>query len=207
MKSYGWLILVLMLLPSTGIASQTILVFGDSLSASYGIPREAGWVSLLEKRLAKERPEWRVVNASISGETTSGGLQRIDTALAMNKPTVIIIALGANDGLRGLGIGLIRQNLSAMIEVCRKAKVQVLLIGMKIPPNYGLQYTQDFSENYKILAKQYKAALVPFLLDGVAGNPELIQPDGLHPIAAAQPRIMQNVWPALEKLIIRSHKG
>jgi acyl-CoA thioesterase-1 len=185
------------------MASQTILVFGDSLSAAYGIPRDAGWTSLLEKKLAQEKPAWRVVNASVSGETTSSGLRRIGTALAQHKPAVVILELGANDGLRGLPVTEMQRNLGAIIQACQKAKARVLLVGMKIPPNYGIRYSQDFSATFRMLAGKFKTGLVPFLLQGVAGDPTLIQADGLHPLAQAQPRLLQNVWPALQPLLAR----
>jgi acyl-CoA thioesterase-1 len=197
------LLIGLILLPLTAIAGQTILVFGDSLSAAYGIPRDAGWVSLLEKKLADENPGWRVVNASVSGETTSGGLSRILPALLAHKPSIVILELGANDGLRGLAVEDAQRNLNKIMDACRKTKAKVLLVGMRIPPNYGLKYASDFRMMYVDLANRNKAILVPFLLDGVAGKPELIQPDGLHPIAKAQPRVLQNVWPGLQKLLTR----
>jgi acyl-CoA thioesterase-1 len=186
------LLIGLILLPLTAIAGQTILVFGDSLSAAYGLPRDAGWVSLLEKKLADEKPGWRVVNASVSGETTSGGLSRILPALLDNKPAIVILELGANDGLRGLAVADAQRNLNKIMQACRQSKAKVLLVGMRIPPNYGLKYASDFRMMYVDLANRNKAVLVPFLLDGVAGRPELIQPDGLHPIAKAQPRLLQN---------------
>ena len=185
------------------MASQTILVFGDSLSAAYGIPREAGWVSLLEKKLAQEKPGWRVVNASVSGETTGSGLRRIAPALAERQPAIVILELGANDGLRGLPIEDMRQNLATIIQTCRKAKARVLLLGMRIPPNYGISYAKEFSETFPMLAGKFKTKLVPFLLDGVAGDSALTQADGLHPLVQAQPRLLENVWPALRLLLVR----
>ena len=190
-------------MPLTALASQTILVFGDSLSAAYGIPRESGWVSLLEQKLADKNPGWRVVNASISGETTAGGLSRILPALLEYKPAIVILELGANDGLRGLAVEDARRNLGKILEASRKTKARVILVGMRIPPNYGLKYSSDFRMMYVDLANRHKAALVPFLLDGVAGNPKLIQQDGLHPTAKAQPKLLQNIWPELQKLLTR----
>ena len=192
-----------MLLPIAAMANQTILVFGDSLSAAYGIPREAGWVSLLEQRLAQEKPGYRMVNASVSGETTSGGLSRILPVLLEHKPALVIIELGANDGLRGIPVRESDRNLKAIIEACRRSQAKIMLIGMRIPPNYGPRYTQDFSAMFPALAKRYKVGLVPFLLEGVAGNPALMQTDGLHPIAGAQPRLLQNVWPEIQRLLTR----
>lgn len=197
------LLIGLMLLPLTALASQTILVFGDSLSAAYGIPRNSGWVSLLEQRLANEKPGWLVINASVSGETTSGGLSRILPVLLEHQPAIVVLELGANDGLRGLAIKDAERNLSKIIEASRNAKARVIMLGMRIPPNYGLKYTSEFSRMYVALAKRYKTALVPFFLDGVAGNPKLIQPDGLHPTANAQSKLLQNIWPELQKLLTR----
>ena len=185
-------------------STQTILVFGDSLSASYGVPQGQGWVALLEAKLAQKQSSkttYKVVNASISGETTSGGLARFSAALATHKPNIVILELGANDGLRGLPIAEMQTNLSQMIAQAKTVKAKVLLIGMKIPPNYGLKYSKNFSATYTNLAKQHKIALVPFLLEGVAGKPELIQADGLHPIAAAQPSLLDNVWIVLERML------
>jgi acyl-CoA thioesterase-1 len=185
------------------MASQTILVFGDSLSAAYGIPREAGWTSLLEKKLAQEKPGWRLVNASVSGETTSSGLRRIGPTLAQHKPAIVILELGANDGLRGLPVTEMQRNLAAIIQTCQKTHARVLLVGMKVPPNYGISYAKDFSATFPALAGKFKTRLVPFLLEGVAGEPTLTQADGLHPLAQAQPRLLQNVWPALRPLLAR----
>ena len=185
-------------------STQTILVFGDSLSASYGLPQGQGWVALLEAKLAQNQASkttYKVVNASISGETTSGGLARFSTALTTHKPNIVILELGANDGLRGLPIAEMQANLNQMIAQAKTAKAKVLLIGMKIPPNYGLKYTKNFSALYTNLAKQHNIAFVPFLLEGVAGKPELIQADGLHPLAVAQPALLGNVWAQLKGLL------
>ncbi|HEY3327868.1 MAG TPA: arylesterase [Novimethylophilus sp.] len=201
MRFKSWLLMASMLLSQAAMASQTVLVFGDSLSAAYGIQRESGWVSLLEKKLAQEKPGYRVVNASVSGETSSGGLRRIGQALAEHKPSIVILELGANDGLRGLPAGEMQQNLAEIIRQSRNAKARVLLVGMKIPPNYGLDYTRTFGETYSTLAKKLKTPLVPFLLADVAGNPALTQSDGLHPVAAAQQRLLENVWPFLKPLL------
>ncbi len=185
-------------------STQTILVFGDSLSASYGLPQGQGWVALLETKLAQNqagKTTYKVINASISGETTSGGLARFSAALATHKPNIVILELGANDGLRGLPIAEMQANLNQMIAQANAKKIKVLLIGMKIPPNYGLKYTKNFSTAYINLAKQHNIALVPFLLEGVAGKPELIQADGLHPLAVAQPALLDNVWAQLKGLL------
>ena len=182
-------------------STQTIVVFGDSLSAGYGIGQNQSWVTLLQTRLTQQKLPYQVVNASISGETTSGGLARFSEMLATHKPSIVILELGANDGLRGLPINKMRSNLNNMILQAKAAKTKLLLVGMKIPPNYGQKYSRDFSASYAIMSKQYKIKLVPFLLDGVAGKPSLIQDDGLHPTAGAQPKLLDNVWPKLEKLL------
>ena len=181
--------------------AQTIVVFGDSLSAAYGIKQDEGWVALLQQRLALNKQNYQVINASISGETTSGGLSRFADMLKQQKPNIVVIALGGNDGLRGLKVSDIKTNLDKMILQAKAINAQVLLLGVKIPPNYGLKYSQQFSENYAELAKKHALKLVPFFLDGVAGNPQLIQADGLHPVAAAQPKILDNVWPILSKML------
>lgn len=186
------------LLPGIG-AAQTILVFGDSLSAAYGIPRESGWVNLLQQELQRSHPQYQVVNASISGETTTGGRQRIASALRQHQPGIVIIELGANDGLRGAPIKSIEANLATLIRQSRKAHAKVLLLGMQLPPNYGGDYTEQFKSLYPKLARQYRAALVPFFLEGVA--PDQFQADNLHPVAQAQPRILQNVMQELKPLL------
>ncbi|HSH72669.1 MAG TPA: arylesterase [Methylophilaceae bacterium] len=179
-------------------AAPTILVYGDSLSAAYGIPREQSWVSLLQQRLKQEGLTHQVINTSISGETTTGGSSRIAATLKANQPNIVLIELGANDGLRGLPLNEMQNNLIQMIEACQQAKAKVVLVGMMIPPNYGPKYTREFNETYNNLAKRYRLALVPFLLADVAGNPELTQDDGLHPTALAQPRVLDNVWKILK---------
>lgn len=185
-------------------AKQTnpvIVIFGDSLSAAYGIPQHEGWVALLQQRINHQKLGYQVINASISGETTSGGLSRFADTLKQHKPNIILIELGGNDGLRGLSAVETSNNLEAMIQQAKKANAKVLLAGMQIPPNYGLKYSRQFSENYHNLAKKHGVALVPFLLDEVAGKPDLIQADGLHPTAAAQPQLLENVWATLIKML------
>lgn len=181
-------------------ATQTILVFGDSLSAGYGIPQEAAWPSLLAKRLVQKRLDYSVINASISGETTSGGRTRLDAALEKAQPAVVVIALGANDGLRGLPIKTMRDNLMAMTEAAQKKKARVLIVGQRLPPNYGAYATQ-FHEAFAAVAKEKKTGLVDFLLDGVATRPELFQADNLHPTAEAQPMLLDTVWQGLAPLL------
>jgi len=182
-------------------AAPVILVFGDSLSAAYGIRQQDGWVALLQQRLQQRRLDYNVVNASISGETTSGGAARIDAALAQHKPAIVIIELGANDGLRGLPLKQMSDNLVKIIRASQKAGSRIVLVGMRMPPNYGAQYTDEFAKVFSDLAKQYKCALVPFLLDGVGNKRELVQDDNLHPTAAAQPVILETVWKGLAPVV------
>lgn len=190
-------------LAATSATPPTILVYGDSLSAAYGIPREQGWVALLQQRLESQGLPYRVANASISGETTSGGLSRMATTLKQYRPDIVLIELGANDGLRGLPLADMQRNLAAMIEAGQTAKARVVLLGMKIPPNYGPRYTQGFSESYPMLAQLYHLPLVTFFLEGVAGKPELVLDDGLHPTAAAQPMILDTIWEVLQPELAR----
>lgn len=182
-------------------ATPTLLVFGDSLSAAYGIGQQAGWIALLQERLRQKRLDYTVINASVSGETTSGGAARIAATLAAHKPAIVVVALGANDGLRGLPLGQMRDNLAVILRAAQKSGSRVLLAGMKMPPNYGPQYTQDFAQAYVALARQFKCVLVPFLLDGVAGKRELFLDDNLHPNAQAQPVILENVWKRLAPML------
>ena len=180
---------------------KSILVYGDSLSASYGIAQARSWVALLAERLKRERPDYIVVNASISGETTAGGRARLQAALARHKPAIVVLELGANDGLRGLPLEQMRDNLGAMLRQARAAGARVLLVGMKLPPNYGPQYAQGFESAFAGLAKRHGAALVPFLLEGFAEKPELFQPDRIHPTEAAQPLMLERVWRQLRPLL------
>jgi acyl-CoA thioesterase I len=192
-------LLCICLLPGIAAAQQTILVFGDSLSAAYGIPREAGWVNLLQQELQRTHPQYQVINASISGETTTGGRQRIAAVLRQHKPRIVILELGANDGLRGAPIADIKANLADIIEQSHKIRAKVLLLGMQLPPNYGLNYTARFKSLYPKLARQFHAALVPFFLEGVA--PDQFQADNLHPVALAQPHILHNILQKLAPLL------
>jgi acyl-CoA thioesterase I len=178
-----------------------VLVYGDSLSTAYGMPERRGWVALLEERLKRERPDYSVANASISGETTAGGLARIGKVLERQKPTIVILELGANDGLRGLPVAAMKQNLSAIIEQSQKAGAKVLLVGMRLPPNYGDPYTKAFERVFADLAKSHRTALLPYLLEGVGDKTELFQPDRIHPTEAAQPAVLRNVWAALRPLL------
>lgn len=191
---------------ATGGAARerVILVVGDSLSAEYGLRRGSGWVALLEQRLATERMAARVVNASISGDTTSGGRSRLDALLAQHKPTHLLIELGGNDALRGLPLAMTRDNLAHMTRQGKAAGARVVLIGMQVPPNYGASYTRDFAQGFRDVAAQTGAALVPFLLKDIAEGADALrwfQADRIHPNESAQPRMLDNVWPVLRKLL------
>ncbi|MDW8259029.1 MAG: arylesterase [Gammaproteobacteria bacterium] len=184
-----------------GAAAPTVLVFGNSLSAAYGLSAKEGWVSLLAQRLQREGYGYRVVNASVSGETTAGGLSRLPRALQLHQPAVVILELGGNDALRGLPLATTRDNLEKMLQLSQRAGARVLLLGIRVPPNYGPRYSRDLEQVYRDLAARYRVPLVPFFLDGVALNPQLMQTDGLHPNAAAQPQLLANVWPLLQGLL------
>jgi acyl-CoA thioesterase-1 len=199
-------ILALLALAGAGLAARAeparaVLVVGDSLSAEYGIARGAGWVPLLAARLAQQYPNYRAVNASISGDTTSGGLARLPALLKRHVPAIVILELGANDALRGLPLTLTGNNLRAMAKMAREAGARVLLLGMQIPPNYGPDYTQEFAGLFPAAANSEQAALAPFLLEGIAGDRGMFQADGIHPNEAAQPLLLENVWRALEPLL------
>jgi acyl-CoA thioesterase-1 len=188
------------------VRAGTVLVLGDSLSAGYGLTPAQGWVALLEKRLAAQGYEYRVVNASVSGETSSGGLERLPRALKLHAPDIVIVELGANDGLRGLPIAVTRENLTRIVTLTQGSGAKVLLLGMRIPPNYGPRYTADFTQAFEEIAKRFKLAFVPFFLESVALKPNLIQADGLHPKAQAQPALLETVWPQLVRLIQKKPK-
>jgi len=184
--------------------ASKLLVVGDSLSAEYGIARGTGWVALLSEKLQQENSQWQVVNASISGDTTSGGLSRLPALLAQHRPKLVAIELGGNDALRGFSLQMTQDNLVRMIEACQKAKARVLLIGMQVPPNYGARYGADFSQLFVRLSKTHQVPLVPFLLKGVADAKDptaLFQSDRIHPLAQAHPIILGNVWPVLKKML------
>jgi acyl-CoA thioesterase-1 len=182
-------------------ASKTVLVLGDSLSAEHGLERGTGWVALLEKKVQAEKLDSAIVNASISGETTSGGLTRLPALLNRYHPNIVVIELGANDGLRGLSLSATEGNLHAMINAAKNAKAKVLVIGMRLPPNYGADYAQKFYSMFGNEAKQTQSSFVPFLLEGIAEKPELFQADHLHPVAKAQPIVLSNVWPTIKPLL------
>ncbi|HYB51564.1 MAG TPA: arylesterase [Burkholderiaceae bacterium] len=185
-------------------SSTPIVVLGDSLSAEYGLPRGSGWVKLLADRVAQRAPQYRVVNASISGDTTSGGRARLGELLQREHPGVVIIELGANDGLRGLSVEAMRANLQAMIDTSRRQGARVLLIGMRMPPNYGTTYGERFYSVYTDLAQHNRLGLVPFLLDGFADRLDWFQADHIHPLPQAQPAMLENVWPHLQPLLLGS---
>ncbi|WP_300752161.1 arylesterase [Janthinobacterium sp.] len=182
-------------------APKTLLVLGDSLSAEYGLARGTGWVALLEQRLKTQNNATQVVNASISGETTSGGRARLPALLAKHHPDVVLIELGANDGLRGLPVAAAEANLRAMGEAVKQAGAQVVLVGMRMPPNYGRDYADKFSAVYARLGKEWKAPLVPFMFAGVPDQPQFFQADRMHPTAIAHPTILNNIWPQLAPLL------
>lgn len=191
-------------LPAFASAADTepiVLVLGDSLSAGYGLPAGSGWVDLLARKMAHAAPGFKVVNASISGETTFGGVTRLPILLERHRPAVLVVELGANDGLRGTDLALTRSNLDRIVARGVAAGARVLVIGMRIPPNYGPQYTRTFFSLFGEVARNHRAAHVPFLLEGLADRREAFQDDGLHPVAAAQPQILDTVWPALAPLL------
>ena len=187
--------------------SPVILIVGDSISAGYGLPPGAGWATLLQTRLAAEHFPHRVVNASITGDTTAGGRARLAALLAQHRPAVTVIELGGNDGLRGGSLDAMRENLDAMVAAAQKAGSRVLLLGMRVPPNYGPAYVQRFAGIFGEVAKARNAALVPFMFEGFGENNAMFQPDGIHPIAAAQGKLLDNAWPALKPLLGAPAKG
>ncbi|WP_159911829.1 arylesterase [Pantoea sp. 18069] len=190
--------------PATPAPQPVVLVVGDSLSAEYGLARGQGWVALLQQRLAKSMPQVRVVNASVSGDTSAGGRARLGSLLQQHRPTVVVIELGANDALRGLPLSGTRDNLQAMTRASQAGGAKVLLLGMQVPPNYGSAYGRDFAAVFPDVARQNKAALLPFLLAGIADAPDAVnwfQADRIHPTAAAHPRMLENVWPHLQPLL------
>lgn len=183
------------------VYAKTILIVGDSLSAAYGIDEKAGWVALLDNKMKKDYPQYRIVNLSISGSTTRNGLTNFSTKLAQYNPDIIVIELGANDGLRGLPIEEMQNNLEQMIIQSEKKSAKILLLATLLPPNYGANYLKQFNQVYLDLSQKYKVVLIPMFLDGVAGNPALMQSDGLHPNQNAQEKILSNIWPTLKTLL------
>lgn len=187
-------------------AGPTVLILGDSLSAEYGLKRGEGWVALLEQRLAKEKIPARIVNASISGETTAGGRSRLNALLKQHKPDTVVIELGANDALRGLPVVQTQANLAAMVDASKVSGAKVLIVGIQVPPNYGMAYLNSFSKIFTSVSTTSKVPAVPFMLRGVADGPDaatMFQADRIHPVAAAHPRILDNIWPELRKLIVQ----
>ena len=182
--------------------AQTVLVVGDSISAAYGLETKQGWVALLEQKIKQANISARIVNASISGDTTAGGLQRLPQLLAEHQPSVVVLELGGNDGLRGLSLDAMHANLQQMIELAKAQQAKVLLLGMQLPPNYGPRYTQNFAQVYQQLATEHEIRLVPFFLEGIGGVAGMMQADGIHPVAEAQPILLANVWPILEQVLM-----
>ena len=194
------MLLCVLLLPLPA-AARTLLVVGDSLSASYGMDISTGWVAQLQARLDRDKRDYRVVNASISGDTTANGLTRLPKLLATHQPEILIIALGGNDGLRGLSLAQMKHNITAMVVKAKAAGAKVLLLGVHLPPNYGKTYTEGFRNIYSEVAAEHQIELVPFILEGVALEPGMMQPDGIHPAAAAQGRVLENVWECLQEML------
>lgn len=203
MKKSVFFLLLWVVLPLSAeeISTPKILVVGDSIGAAYGLSPTQGWVHLLDEKLLESGYSYRMINASISGDTTSGGRYRIERSLETHRPEIVLIELGGNDGLRGLSLKQMRQNLQSMIEAAKQHDAEVILLGMRIPPNYGPAYTEKFHATYQTLAEKYQTALVPFLLDGIELSEKHLQSDGIHPTAAAQPIIVDNVWQVLEALL------
>ncbi len=198
----GFILLAgLLFVLSSNASANTIVVYGDSISAAYGLAPQEGWVSLLEARLQDDFPQYEVINASVSGETTGGGVTRLPKTLEVHQPDVFVLELGGNDGLRGYPIDKIRTNIESMITGALDTGSRVLLIGMVLPPNYGKRYTTAFEGVFADLAAKYELPFVPFLLDGVATQSELVQRDGIHPTAEAQPRMLEDIWPSLVPLL------
>lgn len=200
-QGIAWLLALACLTLTPLAMARTLLVVGDSISAGYGLAEGQGWVRLLERRLQEQKSDYQVVNASISGDTTAGGLARLQRLLADHRPAVVAIELGGNDGLRGQPLAQFQRNLTALVEQAKAKGARVLLLGMRLPPNYGPRYTDGFAQVYVDVAKAQQVALVPFLLEGVGGDPAFMQPDGIHPQANAQQRLLDNAWPQLQPLL------
>ena len=195
------LALLLWSAPALSAPPRTVLIMGDSLSAGYGLAANQGWVDLMARNMKTSHPGWRVVNASVSGETTAGGVARMPATLAREQPAVVVIELGANDGLRGLPLPNARANLDAMVRAAQAAHAKVLVIGMRLPPNYGPSYTREFEANFADVSRKNRAAYLPFLLAPIAGDRTAFQDDNLHPVAGVQPKLRDYVWPALKPLL------
>jgi acyl-CoA thioesterase-1 len=197
---------VLLACSGTALAAPTILVYGDSLSAAYGISQNEGWVALLVERLKQRKSNYTVVNASISGETSAGGAARIGAVLAETRPAIVIVELGANDGLRGLPVAQMKTNLAAIVEAAKRQGARVILVGMLLPPNYGAQYVNAFRAAFRDVARDERVAFVPLLFEGVPDRREMFQADNLHPSAEAQPIMMENVWRRLAAMVVAAPK-
>ncbi|UTW07794.1 arylesterase [Pseudomonas benzenivorans] len=193
-------VFALLLSVQTAVA-ETVLVVGDSISAAFGLDTRQGWVALLQQRLSEQGYPHQVVNASISGDTSAGGVARLPALLAEHRPSLVIVELGGNDGLRGQPLAQLQQNLAGMIDLARASGARVLLVGMRLPPNYGARYTLAFAGVFTRLAEEKRVALLPFFLEGVGGVPGMMQSDGIHPTAGAQPRLLDNLWPLLQPLL------
>ena len=196
------MVLLLVAMPASA-AARTVLVLGDSLSAAFGIDVHAGWVALLQQRLAQQKSDYRVVNASISGDITANGLARLPPLLAKHRPAIVIVELGGNDGLRGLPLAQMKHNIGGIVAKAKASGARVLLVGVRLPPNYGKSYTDKFQQVYREVAREQRVELVPFILDGVDAERGLMQSDGIHPTAPAQTKMLENVWPKLQPLLQR----
>lgn len=203
------IVLLLTSLTSQAATSEkkTLLVYGDSISAAYGLEIDQGWVSLLQKKLNDGLPQWQVTNLSISGETSAGGLSRLPAALDRYNPDLVLLELGANDGLQGVPLDAMHRNFQQMLALLKKRNIPVLLFEMHIPPNYGPVYTKGFNAIYQQLSEEFSVPIMPFFMEGIAGVPELNQPDGIHPVAGAQQKLLDNVWPVLEPYLIGETKA
>jgi acyl-CoA thioesterase-1 len=201
MRVWWWSAGLALMLMAQNAAAGTVLIVGDSISAGFGLDTTKGWVSLLQQRLEREGFSDKVVNASISGDTSANGQARLPALLAAHKPALVVLELGGNDGLQGHPPAQLQQNLAAMIDSSRAAGAKVLLLGMRLPPNYGARYTQAFAEVYSHVADEKKIPLVPFFLEGIGGNPAMMQADGIHPAQVAQGQLLENVWPTLKPLL------
>lgn len=195
------LLAIFYVMPMHAVFAQTILVMGDSISSAYGMPVDQGWVNLLQKRLQTEQLPYKVVNLSISGDTSANALSRLPQALEQYQPRVLLLEIGGNDGLRGLSLAQMRQNLESMISLAVSKNIQVMLLGIQLPPNYGPAYTDQFNDIYRQLTSRYQIALLPSIVDGIGGQPELMQADGIHPNAQAQTLMLDLLWPGLLKLL------
>ena len=195
------LVAILLVVPMHTVFAQTILVMGDSVSSAYGMRKEQGWVTLLQQRMQAEKPPYTVVNLSVSGDTSANALNRLPQALKQHQPHILLLEIGGNDGLRGLSLSQMQHNLESMVSLAVSKGVQVMLLGIQLPPNYGSHYTDKFNDIYRQLANQYQLTLLPSIVDGIGGKPEFMQIDGVHPNTKAQPMILELVWPKLEKLL------